>query len=134
MKLDKEELARKMAQDLAQSRAQIEVLMQEDLLDDHGYPTEAAQEIIRLWHWSDPRGWFVFINDLWEFRLSAWSEGTQPSERDKNEWVYLYKISTGGWSGNESLIRAMQSNDMLWHTSWVQSRRGGHYIFEIEAL
>ena len=123
MKLDKEELARKMAQDLAQSRAQIEVLMQEDLLDDHGYPTEAAQEIIRLWHWSDPRGWFV---------LSAWSEGTQPSERDKTEWVYLYNISTIGWSGNESLIRAMQSNDMLWHTSWVQSRRGGHYIFEIK--
>lgn len=134
MKLDGEQLARMMAQDLAQSRAQIEVLMQEDLLDDDGYPTEAALEIIRLWHWSDPRGWFVFIYDLWHMRSWGWGEGTQPDERDENEWVYLYEISTGGWSGNESLISAMQSNDMLWHTSWVQSRRGGHYIFEIETL
>jgi hypothetical protein len=25
----------------------------------------------------------------------------------------------------------MQKNDMMWHLNWVQSRRGGHYIFEL---
>ena len=38
-------------------------------------------------------------------------------------------ISTGGWSGNEDLIGAMQNNAMLWIMTWVSSRRGGHYTF-----
>ena len=45
--------------------------------------------------------------------------------------LHLFRISTGGWSGNESIIRAMERNGMMWHLNWVQSRRGGHYIFEI---
>jgi len=43
----------------------------------------------------------------------------------------LYNISTGGWSGNESIIHEMQENSMMWHLNWVQSCRGGHYIFEL---
>ena len=42
-------------------------------------------------------------------------------------------ISTAGWSGNESIIYAMQNNkSMLWNLTWVQSRRGGHHIFELK--
>jgi hypothetical protein len=46
--------------------------------------------------------------------------------------VQRFDISTAGWSGNESLIRAMEKNSFMWATTWVQSRRGGHYIFEID--
>lgn len=44
--------------------------------------------------------------------------------------IIRYTFSTGGWSGNEDLIRAMEQNWMIWSLTWVQSRRGGHYIFE----
>jgi len=29
------------------------------------------------------------------------------------------------------IIRAMEENNSIWSLVWVQSRRGGHYIFEV---
>ncbi len=43
-----------------------------------------------------------------------------------------YTISTYGWSGNELIIAALQDRLYFWDSCWVQSRRGGHYIFQIE--
>jgi hypothetical protein len=104
-----------------------------DFLDDDGYPTDDALTIIEKWHWDDCAGWFKFIESIWHLRSWGWSEGMLPEENgfdiaDKQR--YEYHISTAGWSGNESIIRAMQKNDMMWSLTWVQSRRGGHYIFE----
>jgi hypothetical protein len=113
-----------------------ELLDKGDFLDDDGYPTDDALEIIKLWHWDDARGWFKFIESLWAYHDWGWKENDEPHEwKDFNEYkdktVHRYYISTAGWSGNESIIRAMQKNDFMWHLNWVQSRRGGHYIFEL---
>lgn len=106
-----------------------------DLIDEDGYPTDHALDIIECWHWSDMKGWFEFIKELWYQKWFGWSEGLNPPDTKgfdlEGKQRYEYHISTAGWSGNESLIRAMQQNDMLWALSWVQSRRGGHYIFEL---
>ena len=104
---------------------------EENFLDEDGYPTDNALELIAKWPYNDPKGWFKFIENIWYLKSWGWTEGSyKENESDKKD-KYRYYISTAGWSGNESIIRAMQSNEMMWHLNWVQSRRGGHYIFEL---
>lgn len=42
-----------------------------------------------------------------------------------------FELHTGGWSGNESIIGALEKNTQFWIFCWVMSKRGGHYWFEI---
>ena len=125
---------------LEEARAQVEQAEKEDKLrvefllskgdfSEDGYPTDDALEIIEKWHWIDSEGWFKFIKDIWYLSSWGWHEGTILDEWSDTE-MYQYNISTAGWSGNESIIAAMQRNWMMWNITWVQSRRGGHYIFE----
>jgi hypothetical protein len=73
---------------------------------------------------------------LWAYHNWGWNT----TEGGFDDWVdeklpdttIRFHISTAGWSGNESIIRAMEKNHMLWGFHWVQSRRGGHYIFELK--
>jgi hypothetical protein len=134
MKLDREELRLQMNRDIALSKEKIAKLMDLDLLDEDGYPTEAALEIVEIWHWTDSKGWFEFIKSLWNYASWGWGEYDEPHEIYRDEIVHRYDISTAGWSGNESIIRAMQKNEWMWHQTWVQSRRGGHYIFELKTF
>jgi hypothetical protein len=108
------------------------LLAEEEMLDEDGYPTLAAETIVKLWPWEDKKGWFLFIESIWHLRSWGWHEGDYSHDIYKDKMVRRYDISTAGWSGNEGLIAVMQENDMMWHTTWVQSRRGGHYIFEVE--
>lgn len=117
--------------DKAEAKALIEKLLREDMIDEDGYPTVAALDIVETWHWSDPKGWFEFIKSIWHLASWGWREGEAINEVSGKK-AYCYYISTAGWSGNESIISAMQRNTMLWSTTWVQSRRGGHYIFELK--
>ena len=103
-----------------------------DDLDDDGYPTDLACERIKAWHWSDKAGWMAYVKSMWHLAEWGWSEKEEPHDWKKDEIVHRFHVSTAGWSGNETLIRAMKENNMLWHLVWVQSRRGGHYIFEID--
>jgi hypothetical protein len=95
-----------------------------EYLDVDGYPTEEALDKIAKWSYNDPKGWFEFIKEIWWMRDWGWHE-------NKSDKGVEYNISTGGWSGSESLIRAMMDNHILWTCTWVQSRKGGHYIFEV---
>ena len=122
---------------VAASKAAIfDLIEHNELLDEDGYPTDAALDAIKLWHFSDSKGWFKFIEGLWWHSSMLWKEDDVPHDLRsfkgyEDKMVHRYWISTGGWSGNESIIRAMQENNhMLWTLTWVQSRRGGHYIFE----
>ena len=105
--------------------------MDNEWLDEDGYPTDAALDRITNWDYNDPKGWFVFIKNIWFLCPWGWKEGSFKY----NEWDtsdrYLYRISTAGWSGNEDIIRAMQKHNILWDDAWLESRRGGHYIFEL---
>ena len=86
--------------------------------DRDGYPTKETLQAIREWE-SDWHALFSFLAEAWEYP-ERW-------QRDGDE----YRISTGGWSGNESLIEALGENRIAWLICWQSSARGGHYVFKV---
>lgn len=136
-----EEFRRQAAEKDSLARQEFELfhnkfIKSKNYLDEDGYPSSDALKLIELWHWSDPIGWFEFISNMWNLKSFGWHS----IKGGEDEWLQeklpsttlRYYISTAGWSGNEQIIRVMEKNEELWYKTWVQSRRGGHYIFEIE--
>lgn len=110
-----------------------ELAVQTGPLDQDGYPTEGALNIIRTWNVVENQPFselMDFIKSIWWQPDYGWYEKKEPHELWPEKIMKRWYISTGGWSGNEDIVRAMQENDLLWTLNWVQSRRGGHYIFE----
>lgn len=95
-------------------------------LDDDGYPTQAALDAVEHWPHGEYRELMERIRTIWYLASWGWSE-----EDRGNEGV-RYALSTGGWSGNESIIDALSRNQLFWANCWVSSRRGGHHVFEVE--
>lgn len=90
---------------------------------DDEYPTDEELERIMGWPLADAAGMLDFIRPLWWCGDWGWSR--------TGKWLHL---STGGWSGNEDIIAAMQKNTMFWMFCWEASRRGGHYKFDLSRL
>lgn len=136
LKMTREELFKQAQEHDLKIRKECEQLfakvMDDGYLDEDGYPKEDALELVSKWHWSDSKGWFEFIQKMWHLSSWGWSEQDEENPWNKDEMVHRYYISTAGWSGNESIIKAMEKNDMLWSIHWYQSNRGGHYIFEVK--
>lgn len=105
-----------------------------DYLDEDGYPTDEALDKIKNWEikdFSELEKIFDFVGDLWSYP-EYWRVKTSLTNWETGQGLKQYTISTGGWSGNESLIGAMQDNPILWGMTWISSRRGGHYEFEVK--
>lgn len=101
--------------------------------DQDGYPTDEELQKIRKWPIEGTyEGFFTFIRSCWWAADWGWREEDTVDDLF-NKPVHRYTISTGGWSGNESIIEAMMENVVPWTMTWVQSRRGGHFIFQIPA-
>jgi hypothetical protein len=85
-------------------------------------PTKEELKKIEKWSAKDCSGLMDFIHGIWEYA-------------DCGYWVQkdkIYNISTGGWSGNEDIMGALERNWMFWILCWQESRRGGHYIFHVK--
>jgi len=88
------------------------------------YPSEQALRFIRRYDILKAP-----IEDLRDFVIQEWEFqdwGTKVKGR-------RFELHTGGWSGNESIIAALErsSKGMFWFFCWVMSKRGGHFWFEI---
>jgi hypothetical protein len=71
--------------------------------------------------------------DLMDYVKARWSYPEYWAEEDIEDFGRHreYTISTGGWSGNESLVAALEQNlgfTILAPWSW---RRGGHYVYRL---
>ena len=88
------------------------------------YPTEQILRKIHKWDIVDSGP-----DDLVELIRSEWHWP---------EWGFKYnrrrlELHTGGWSGNEDIIVALQGT-MFWFLYWMKSFRGGHYYFHIKNI
>ena len=93
-------------------------------MDTNGYPDEEELKKIAEWDYCDFHGLMDYVKERWKYAdCGYWKKGRK-----------YYRISTGGWSGNESIISALMENTMFWAVFWESSKRGGHYNFEIRKL
>ncbi len=90
-------------------------------LDSDGYPTEDTLTTIATWPASQ-------LDNLVPFVCEAWSYPDHAVHDKAKATLYL---STGGWSGNESIITALEKNLVFWGMCWFKSQRGGHYWFRL---
>ena len=94
-------------------------------MDYDGYPTEAELRKIRKWPYTDFVGLMEFIrsNCWWPNGDSGWKQRGR-----------RYRLATGGWSGNESVIGALSRNPMFDALCWQSSHRGGLHIYHIPRI
>lgn len=92
-----------------------------------GYPEEEELEIIKEWNAiADPFGLIEFIESI------TWCPDWCISLKGKN--VKWFEFHTGGWSGNEEIIEALNQNAMFFTLYWVKTNKGGHYYFKVKII
>lgn len=96
-----------------------------DLFDEDGYPTDEA--LASLVHAArTTNATLEFVGELWNDTFGTFS---QCEDADGNTAVTFI---TGGWSGNESVLDALE--DTMFHNLfWQSSHRGGWSDYVVEA-
>jgi hypothetical protein len=92
----------------------------------NGYPDDNELEKISAWGVSDPHGWLQYCQSLWH-----WGDSMYRFKVD-GKGEETFEFLTGGWSGNESIIGAMEQNAVLWGLTWELSQRGGRHVFKFD--
>jgi len=109
--------------------------------DSEGYPTE--EELNRIEKWDLLEGdngkheklyaLLDYVSDLWSYPDRVFMGRLRKDRLFNKKKIRTFYLSTGGWSGNESIIGALHQNFIFWAMYWVKEQRGGHYWFEIPA-
>lgn len=93
---------------------------------DDQYPSCESLSMIEKWDFADGKG----VLSLMEFLEGEWWNPEWGFIRKGKDVVHL-ELHTGGWSGNEEIMGALQKNSWFFFLYWEDSRRGGHYRFRI---
>lgn len=98
------------------------------MTSEPGYPSE--EDLARIHNWKiygprDIRALLAFVQQRWEY--SSYFDPIPLGEQE-------FQVHTGGWSGNEDLIAALEDNEIFWMVCWQATKRGGHYTFSIPSL
>lgn len=93
--------------------------MKEPTFDKDGYPTEETLQEIRQWKNENNQD----AIDLLRYIQAAWYYPDRAKDKDG-----LFVFSTGGWSGNESLIQALQENSIWFYLCWNSTCLPGGFL------
>jgi hypothetical protein len=96
---------------------------------DDEYPSEETLKKIEEWPLNEREDYAA----LAEFICSVWHYG-EPWCKLTGKRVKTLRLATGGWSGNESILAALDKNVMFGMLCWQMSKRGGLHIYKIPAL
>jgi hypothetical protein len=106
--------------------------LSEPTFDADGYPTDATLDRIRTWPvvaLADMVACMDFAGRAWQYE-DVW---TKEDDWEDPDWPESRKVryvfSTVGWSGNESVVSAIERNPMLQMMGAWSWRRGGHYEY-----
>jgi hypothetical protein len=106
--------------------------MNEPTFDSNGYPTEETLERIRTWpikHEDEFLAAMDFAGRAWSYPDRWQREDDWPDPDLFDRPCTRYTFSTGGWSGNESIVSAIEANMILQMVGVWSWRRGGHYEY-----
>lgn len=111
----------------------------DQLLDQDGYPTEAALLYLRNWSFFTDEETKELCFGVY---FSDWEKQDQLIEFLRSIWYFsdmgftynhpYLEISTFGWSGNEEVIEALK-NTNLWISRLEAHITGGHYFFRLDS-
>ncbi len=95
------------------------------MLDENDYPDEKSLKEIRKWD---------ILKQGVQGLLDLVEENTNWPDWSfdiKGKRVLRFEYHTGGWSGNEDVIGALQRNTLFFSMFWKKTEAGGHYYFRI---
>jgi hypothetical protein len=93
------------------------------------YPTDEQLEAIKAYHGNDADGMVPLIEAAYNQHYGAMRlEDAHDDILDRP--LKRLTLITGGWSGNEDIIHALETNAIWWMVTWRLSERGGRYVFE----
>ena len=96
-------------------------MTKEPQFDKDGYPTDETLETVRAWDDLSFDGQVELLN----YVRKAWDTRVGAEFVEARACIFV----TGGWSGNEELIYALEDNTLFWMLCWYKSQRGGYYEF-----
>ena len=90
------------------------------------YPSKEELDNIINWRYVD----YESAVELAEYIVSLWHWEHMATIKGKK--VKILTLITGGWSGNEEIIGAIEKNVLFPMLYWQKSERGGLHIYKIE--
>ncbi len=91
----------------------------------NGYPYESILRKIKKWDGKDVWKMISWIEMCWNFTY-----GKVKSSKKRGKKL-RYTLITGGWSGNELVMAAIEKNKWFNMLYWYKSERGGLHEYEI---
>ena len=102
------------------------------------YPDREDLDRIDSWPCTDLPALMAFVAELWSdygwFKRCPTKIMFDGRPEDDYDDGHRWCCATGGWSGNEEIISALERNAMFWILCWAASLRGGYYEFGVEGV